>query len=678
MADFNKVKQDIKDDIRPNGVGEITGQTMQDTLVEIVELEEQAYNELNSEIETSKREASQEITKTNTRLATAEKNISDNKTEASQEIAKTNTRLATAENNISNNKTEANLKFAEVKEALENKAQVDERYPKLTAGFADNLVGRGEATHEEFVFQPTANDVSVQDGTARIKSVKGNSVVWNQLIKKATNLSVNGITLTWQDDHSIRVTGTPTAAAILSVATLAPLAENEKIFVRGCPQGGSTSTFALTDQGSQTEIGNGAIWGRRSYQGAISFVPVIRIGSDCVGQQIDLVFHPLIISLTKMFGAGNEPITVEDFYARIPSGIDIHAYNEGEIISMHTEAIKTVGFNQWDEQWEVGHIHVDGGNLVYATKIRSTNYIRVIPEYNYYYTAPVSLNFALFDENKKLVGRWFGGDSDFDTENPQANTLAWHVSSIRRIPKGVHYIRFSTYGNNILTYNHDICINLSHTGYKNGTYLPYETFTRELGVIKKYFPNGMRSAGSVADSIEWDSSRQKWVAVQRIGEVDLGSLKWSYGYGMFTGEGTNAAPGLNVLCTRYASGYNDKNIRAHYELDGYIFVYDSSYSDPATFKASVQGVMLYYELAEPIVTEIESIPELDYLVWDFGTEEALSSVPSAPFSADIIYQFNAVDRIRENTLRVQALENIIAQMQAQMASMTAQVTNEEV
>ena len=104
----------------------------------------------------------------------------------------------------------------------------------------------------------------------------------------------------------------------------------------------------------------------------------------------------------------------------------------------------------------------------------------------------------------------------------------------------------------------------------------------------------------------------------------------------------------------------------------------SLYPNVASLKSAMQGVMLYYELAEPIVTEIDSIPELDYIVWDFGTEEALSSVPSAQFNADIIYQFNAVDRIRENTLRVQALENIIAQMQAQLSSMSAQVTNEEV
>ena len=175
------------------------------------------------------------------------------------------------------------------------------------------------------------------------------------------------------------------------------------------------------------------------------------------------------------------------------------------------------------------------------------------------------------------------------------------------------------------TYNNDICINLSHTGWKNGTYEPYKESSLDLPVIKKYFPNGMRSAGTAFDSIEWDSTKQKWVAVQRIGE------------------------------RAYASG------------------------DESDATVLTNNTTTLYELAEPIVTEIEEENiNFDYYVEDFGTEEALSSMPSAPFSADIIYQFNAVDRIRENTLRVQALENIIAQMQVQMASMTAQVTNEEV
>jgi hypothetical protein len=88
----------------------------------------------------------------------------------------------------------------------------------------------------------------------------------------------------------------------------------------------------------------------------------------------------------------------------------------------------------------------------------------------------------------------------------------------------------------------------------------------------------------------------------------------------------------------------------------------------------MQGVILYYELAEPIVTELDEADQnfRDYYqVADFGTEMSQSNnVPSAPFSADIIYQFNAVDMIREHEIEINELQQVIATMQAQLTALT--------
>ena len=550
-----------------------------------------------------------------------------------------------------------------------NYAQVDERYPKLTAGFADNLIGRGEATAEEFAYRASAGmGRSITDDTARVKKIKGNSVVWNQQCDFVndsfyfggyTVVKNNGI-YTYSFENGAE--GNVFFQLFRTISfnnhkwlAFADVKSDKEVTIKGMLSYGfikdtKCHIYAFYDSYNNNDWG----WGL-----------VLKLSDMPTYVE---VYNYQICDLTQMFGAGNEPTTIEDFYARIPSGIDIHAYNEGEIINLNTEAIKTVGFNQWDEQWERGQMDVSTGQMRPSVdSIGSKNFLRVIPNTTYHYKAPTSGHAHIYEYDKdyRFIGiLWAKGNGNFTTS------------------QNCEYIKF-TCGSSyypLYTYNNDICINLSHTGVEDGKYKPYTPFTRELSVIKKYFPNGMRSAGTAFDSIEWDSSRQKWVAVQRIGEVDLGSLKWSYGYGMFTGEGTNAAPGLNVLCTRYASGYNDKNIRAHSELDGYILVYDSSYSDPATFKASVQGVMLYYELAEPIVTEIEEENiNFDYYVEDFGTEEALSSVSSAPFRADVVYTFNAVDTIRNNYLEIEELKKQMVQIQNTVSAMqTAQVTNEEV
>jgi hypothetical protein len=74
------------------------------------------------------------------------------------------------------------------------------------------------------------------------------------------------------------------------------------------------------------------------------------------------------------------------------------------------------------------------------------------------------------------------------------------------------------------------------------------------------------------------------------------------------------------------------------------------------------GVILYYELAEPIVTELDEadqFKDLDYAVWNAGTEKAIAEGKSAPLAADITYGFNAIGKIKE-------LESLVAALRAKV------------
>lgn len=485
-------------------------------------------------------------------------------------------------------------------------------HPKMTVGFADNLVGRGEATSEQFVFRPTANDLSVLDEPAKIVKIKGNSVVWNQLNARQ-DVTWTSIIARWEGDV---VTLNGVAADSYAQLTGQGIPTNQDdVFMMTAevienPNNLSFSIAAFNisaDYSKDIRLTPTNKYGvsiNTAWRTATTACGVRRFGgegTDLSGLKLKFNFY----NLTQMFSAGNEPTTIEEFYARIPSGVDINAYNPGEIIPMNTESIKTVGFNQWDEKWALGTLLTGSGVIVdIDTSIRSKYYIPVLASTQYYFHRGSAQNEYVFyyDKDKKYIGEDWTGDT-FTT------------------PENCRFIMFrlnSAYGT---TYKNDICINLSHTGYKNGTYEPYETFTRELSVIKQYFPNGMCRVGNVFDSIEWDSTKQKWMAVQRVS-------KRAY----LTGDESN------------------ENV-------------------------TTDGKDTLYELAKPIATDIGKELNLDYKVWDFGTEEALSNQPSAPFSADIIYGFNAVDRIRENTLRVQQLESMLSQMQAQMASLQAQTVN---
>lgn len=518
-------------------------------------------------------------------------NLSKLDTEVSENLSKLDAKVAEGLGELDAEVAEVNKKCDDI---------VIGDHPKMTVGFADNLVGRGDPSAEQFVYQPTANDLSVLDEPARIKQIKGNSIVWNQRIPLTLPSPYNNRVDVGVSAAGYSCTVNSVAYSYVGIYYYAHTADprfpefvDGHIYAVSCSYLGSKSSTVQMGMGSSfasfsvpastptTLIciypygGNSATWQLNSY-----------IDGMKVGDKFD-ISRVKIYDLTQMFGAGNEPATDDEFLARIPKGVDMNAYNEGELISMKTEAIKTVGFNQWDEQWEIGRINqTTGATEPKDNSIRCKNYIPVIPNTKYYVHRGSSGKeyFIFYDRDYNYIGNKYVGDN-FIT------------------PANCAYIKFrfnSAYGT---VYKRDICINIWHSGYKNGTYEPYETFTRELGVIGKYFPGGMRKAGDVFDSIEWDGDKLIWKAVQRVGERAYAS-----------GDETNSAVTTDKVKTLYA-------------------------------------------LTNPIVTEIAEGLNFDYKVWDFGTEEALSSVISAPFSADIIYGFNAVDNIRTLLERVRVLES---------------------
>lgn len=139
----------------------------------------------------------------------------------------------------------------------------------------------------------------------------------------------------------------------------------------------------------------------------------------------------------------------------------------------------------------------------------------------------------------------------------------------------------------------------------------------------------LKSAGSVYDSLEFYEQDGKYYQkhTQRVGVVDLGTLhnwfrRYSTGYRWSTVNWTSDSPNptwlgiRNILC----SAYNDKHISDVYSNDtsigicvnntfasnsSSIDIDDDRYENLNDFMASLPGVLLYYELATPIVTVTE-------------------------------------------------------------------------
>lgn len=564
-------------------------------------------------------------------------------------------------------------------EEVETKAPKEGYAPDLKVDFAKELVGRGVAEPQEIgVIRPTG-EISIGDGNATIEKVKGKSVVWNQLYKAGyystsndtftqfSEKTINGVTFSLQNDGAIKVNGTASANAFL-ILTMGKQRAGRKFLLKGCPQGGSASTYGIADGAlwlGYADVGNGSIISTNTtgYQFSI-FVKT--------GVTVDnIIFRPQFSDLTQMFLAGNEPTTIEEFEARKPLGVTDEC-NEGEIISYDgTNELKSVGFNAWDEEWIEGSFFEGKFYPNQEGSWMTANKVYVINNQTYEITTPYKLYVNKFDAQGNYLG-----------------TDAFTNGSLRVFPKDVAYIIFRPY-DSYATYTGGICIHLVHTGYRNGEYQPYEEDTLRLPNIKaikdkdgnQLFPYGLLSAGSVYDEITATK------AVKRIGVVDMGTLTWYTqvtvnGNTRFLADLSDIKRPLqssvmgNVLTPKYQTYSADKvyleNVGISVDVAQFkaLSIYDPNYTEKDSFKQAMQGVILYYELAEPTEVDLAEPLNLTYDAWDFGTEELIADGKTTPLNADIVYQFNAVDRIRENSKHANEANEILKNKQDTLVSGT--------
>lgn len=162
-------------------------------------------------------------------------------------------------------------------------------------------------------------------------------------------------------------------------------------------------------------------------------------------------------------------------------------------------------------------------------------------------------------------------------------------------------------------------------------YAPYHSNVYQIPEAIKALPGYGWSAGTARNYVDYENKRY----VQCVSSVDLGTLNWAinstsivgehfYGFvdpGKFKRLGAFGATVHNILCSKYMAVARNQNvfIDKTITLDGdstavsQIQVKDTAYTDAAAFKKAMQGVILYYELESPIVTDISNLIDDDFL-----------------------------------------------------------------
>lgn len=405
----------------------------------------------------------------------------------------------------------------------------------------------------------------------------------------------NGVKISVLNDGGIAFSGTPTGYVGFVVYNGAVLSKGEQVISLQGTFGGIYAILYLYDsnnseiaQFSLLATNNSIKLNMDSYPSAASMN--LTISRSSTGTNMSGTVYPML----------NPGTTAQPY----------EPYFEG-LRSAPVTSVESVGINIWDEQWESGYINYDTGALVASsTNIRTKNYIPVQPNTTYYKLSPYVLITLYYDKSYNVVGRsWTNSNQSFTTLN------------------NAYYMKFCfgaySESGTVTEYKHDICINRSNEAI-NGKYYPYTKsplpIPEEVQALDGY---GDGIGATVNNYITLNPEGNVKTYTKTVGVVDFGTLTWlTQKAGLFYANVPNILAkytSIGVLCGTYdyrgfgeiATMTTDKSC---WNNAGYIWVRDTAYTDAASFKAAMAGVMLYYQLATPEVTDISALITADNLI----------------------------------------------------------------
>ena len=504
----------------------------------------------------------------------------------------------------------------------------------------------GSLQSEPFLFQATGtNNNTTETPTAPIAKhleLRGNSKVPNQLFGSSfTDKTVNNVTFTYSN-AKLTVSGTANSngGRNTSITNKINLVEGHKYLFKLVDCGVDWCLTKVADTSvmlvNLTQIYTEYAFYTSTYTGEVIFGANVISGGEYSGSG-----YLMAIDLTLMFGLGNEPTSALQFIRDYPS--PYYSFNGGQLKSCKSQKLITIGYNQFDGEFENGAINDSTGDpstVPYLYGIRSKNFTKVIQGQTYTVenlNRPFTNGLYAFeyDCNKNFIKRKYITASS--TTNYETIVGEYIV------PEGVSYIKFGLQNNDTSLVLDPVgatcCFHLtwdeSRTGYED-----YDKHEYDLPQIE------LKSAG-----INYDEVKSSGISTTRIGAISIyedtqnititqdasGTVHQRIKVKLLNYLGLQNLVSGNHYCisNKYASAsgndtYNhsaDKIINQAYESNGLVlFIYDSATllmtdEQVADYIRNL-GLTIYYSLNENdiVETSISSFAE-NIVVDDFGTME---------------------------------------------------------
>ena len=486
----------------------------------------------------------------------------------------------------------------------------------------DALFDMGQGvTHKFETDSETAYTKTVPTGAKlmSVKSVGGRSIVWNQLVQSTSNeITGAGVKATFSNDGIVTLNGTATTTGnAVSVQPVKNQKGHKYLMVANPLSGvyGKDQLLFSSQSYGQDSTGHGAIITNESSNAKWYYT--LYVYKDVTYDNVKL--QPQIFDLTQMFGAGNEPSTVEEFEKMFPA--DYYPYTAGEIVSAGTESIVEQGKNLFNfnsaklnkSYRYISDVIPDGKKAVMSLADKDTSVD--VSEINIGFANDV----CELDSNVTEFN-WVLTNSGLNSNNSNVSYVHDKSALCREV---FIYPRTDEALAKLLS-RYDIQVELGDTPT---AYAPYHRNTYPIPEAIKALPGYGWSAGTARNYVDYENKRY----VQCVNSVDLGTLNWVAGDSGKVGFQTSQVTGQkltknynilpNIICSKYLAKTQNAmwgktsvtGITTNASVDGYVYVNDTSYTDATAFKQAMQGVILYYELATPIVTDISSLIPDDFL-----------------------------------------------------------------
>ena len=570
--------------------------------------------------------------------------------------------------------------IADIQSALVNKANVDGAYEQMTVGNAEQLVSNvGIEDSVPYNFRTSGGSADIGD-RADVKKVVGVSLPWNQLVQNGNfadttgwtaprgNISASSNELT----YSVTELGGGSQNRIQRDIPSVPAGHKVLVSVDWNPAHSHdlkimywASNLSYIEKKVLTTMTAGA-WNTGSciITNATDASTNIRAGFDSTSGDVavndaDKVRNFVLFDLTQMFGS-----TIADYVytletANAGAGVawfrklfpkPYYAYNAGELMSVQTSAHKMVGFNAWDEQWELGAYDPNTGEKVVNNNAwRSTNYIPIVGGQTYYFYG----NFTTSGSQARIF--WYDGAKNFISMSQK-----WNDAVLA--PPYACFCTFRIEGTHASTT--EACINLSWDGERNGEYEEYKQWVYPLdsdltlrGIPKLSSGNDLYYDGDTYESDgtvkrrfavkvlngteDWkgaDSSGHCWVQDDSIMRSSVSGIPYTQ----------MMISNVRVAASSYSFGTVTEPMVSAWGAtssgtDNYWYFAAPNVKDTAVaIKAYLaqHPVTVVYMLATP-TTESADPYQNPQIVEDFGTEEYVDERTVAiPVGHETFYQAN--------------------------------------